>query len=153
MKYLIIILATVFIANNAFATRQIEEQDFFASLRASETNVRAGPGQHYPIKFTFKARGVPVHVVSEYDNWNEIEDYEKQTGWVSKSLLTKKRTLMVQTSQDPINMYSKKNEKSRVIFRLKNHVIGDYMGCEGDWCMIEIEGKKGWVNKGLVYGN
>jgi SH3-like domain-containing protein len=151
MKYLIILI--IFFTKNAFCARQIEEQDFFASLRSSETNVRAGPGQHYPIKFTFKARGVPVHVVSEYDNWNEIEDYEKQTGWVSKSLLTKKRTLMVQTSQDQINMYSKKSEKSRVIFRLKNHVIGDYVDCEENWCMIEIEGKKGWVNKGLVYGN
>ncbi len=114
--------------------------------------MRSGPGQNYPIKFTFKLRGIPVHVISEYDNWNEIQDYEGQSGWVTQSLLTKKRTLMVKTSKSFINMHSKNNEKSRIIFRLENNVIGDYLKCVEDWCGIKINGKKGWARDADLFG-
>jgi SH3-like domain-containing protein len=136
----------------AFSAQKIQEVNYFASLRAEETNVRSGPGQNYPIKFTFKLRGIPVRVISEYDNWNEIHDYEGQSGWVTQSLLTKKRTLMVKTSKSFINMHSKNNEKSRIIFRLENNVIGDYLKCVEDWCGIKITGKKGWVKDVDLFG-
>lgn len=145
-------LTFLFASNEASANRTIQEVNYYASLRSNETNVRAGPGQNYPIKFTFKLRGIPVRVISEYDNWNEIEDYEGQTGWVTQSLLTKKRTLMVKTAKTFINMHSKNNEKSRILFRLENRVIGDYAKCVDDWCSIKIKNKKGWVKRDDVYG-
>lgn len=147
------IILTFLLSFDVFAARKIKYRDYFASLRASKTNVRAGPGRHYPIKFVFKAKSVPVHVVSEYDNWVEIEDFEGQSGWVNKVLLTKRRSLMVKTTAKFINMYSKKNERSRVLYRLKNHVVGKYLGCEGDWCLIEVKDKEGWVKRGLVFGD
>jgi SH3-like domain-containing protein len=138
--------------HNSFAAQKIQEVNYFSSLRSEETNVRSGPGQNYPIKFTFKLRGIPVRVISEYDNWNEIQDYEGQSGWVTKSLLTKKRTLMVKTSKTFVNMYSKNNEKSRIIFRLENQVIGDYLKCLDGWCGIKINNKKGWVQQVDLFG-
>ena len=138
--------------NLASATQKIREVNYFSSLRSSETNVRAGPGQNYPVKPPHKLRGIPVRVISEYDNWNEIEDYEKQTGWVSQSLLTKKRTLMVYTSKDFVKMHIKNSEKSRVIFHLENQVIGDYLKCLEEWCGLKINGKKGWVQKVDLFG-
>ena len=134
------------------AAQQIHEVNYFASLRAAETNIRSGPGQNYPVKFTFKLRGIPVRVISEYDNWNEIEDYEGHTGWVTQSLLTKKRTVMVLTQKSFINMHSKPNEKSRVIFRLENHVIGDYIKCVDEWCGAKINNKKGWISRAEMWG-
>ena len=152
---LLALVATIFstlLTTPALASRAITEVNYFASLRAAETNVRAGPGQNYPIKFTFKLRGLPVRVINEYDNWNEIEDFEGQTGWVTQSLLTKKRTLLVQTKNSFINMHSKNNAKSRIIFRLENNVVGDYLKCAEDWCGIKVAGKKGWVQKDEVFG-
>jgi SH3-like domain-containing protein len=139
--------------SEAFAQRSISQVNYYASLRSNETNVRSGPGQNYPIKFTFKLRSIPVRVISEYDNWNEIEDYSGQTGWVTQNLLTKKRTLMVQTDKSFVNMHSKTNEKSRIIFHLENNVIGDYIKCSEDWCGIKIENKKGWVKKDELWGD
>lgn len=148
------LLATfsILFSTPSFATQKIQEVNYYSSFRSPETNVRAGPGQNYPVKFTYKLKGIPVRVISEYDNWNEVEDYEKQTGWVSQSLLTKKRTLMVQTTKDFVNMHSKPSAKSRVLFHLENNVIADYLGCKGDWCNIKIAGKKGWVLKEDFYG-
>lgn len=151
-KTSLIFLFSLLFAFNSFAAQQIQEVNYFASLRSNETNVRAGPGQNYSIKFTFKLREIPVRVISEYDNWLEIEDFEGQTGWVSQSLITKKRTLMVITKKSFINMHGKNNEKSRIIYRLENQVIGDYLKCLEDWCGIKINNKKGWVQKSELFG-
>jgi SH3-like domain-containing protein len=149
----IFVLFLASFSNSLASPREISSVDYFESLRSNETNVRSGPGQNYPIKFTFKLRGIPVRVINEYDNWSEIEDFEGQSGWVMQSLLTKKRTLLVQTTKSFINMYGKNNEKSRIIFRLENNVIGDYLKCVEDWCGIKINGKKGWVLKDDVFGS
>lgn len=152
-KYLIsLFIALIIPFNIAVASPSISEVDYFASIRAGEANVRSGPGTNYPIKFVFKLQGMPIHVISEYDNWNEIKDFEGQTGWISKSLLTKKRTLMVRTTRSFVNMHQKNSEKSRVIFRLENNVIGDYLKCLKEWCAIKVKNKKGWVRKGDLFG-
>jgi len=147
------ILFSLLAAQPSFsAPKQIEEVNYLASLRAAETNVRSGPGQNYPVKFTFKMRSIPVRVVSEYDNWNEIEDFEGQSGWVTQSLLTKKRTLLVRITKGFTKMHAKPSEKSRTILQLENNVVGDFLKCEGAWCAMKVEGKKGWVKKSDLFG-
>jgi SH3-like domain-containing protein len=64
----------------------------FVSLSNSETNVRVGPGQEFPINAVYKRAGLPVEVILEYDNWRKIRDYEGAEGWVYHSLLSGKRT-------------------------------------------------------------
>ncbi len=152
-KILRFILVFIFLfETESFATEKIIETNYFASLRSGETNIRSGPGQNYPIKFTFKIKAIPMKVISEYDNWNEVRDYQGQTGWVSQNLLTKKRTLMVRISEPSVNMYNKSSAKSKIIFKLENNVIGDYLGCSNNWCQIKINGKKGWVEKSHLWG-
>ena len=154
MKNIILFLLVLALPHKAFAAlREVEEKNYFSSLRSAETNVRAGPGQHYPIKFTFKAKAVPVRVINEYDNWCEIEDYEGQSGWVSQNLLTKKRMLLVRTSKPFVDMYSKNNEKSRVVFHLENNVTGEYLKCVDNWCAIKVNDKKGWIKRSDVFGD
>jgi len=152
MRFFLIKLTFLLIFFDALAAQKINEVNYFASLRANETNVRAGPGQNYPIKFSYRLKGIPVHVISEYDNWNEIKDYEGQSGWVMQSLLTKKRTLMIRTTKEFVNLYKKNNEKSRVLLRLENNVIGDYLKCVEGWCAMEVADKKGWVREDEVFG-
>ncbi len=153
-KTFLFFLTTFFLSTNSFAIpKQIQEVNYFSSLRANETNVRSGPGQNYPIKFTFKLRAIPVRVINEYDNWNEIEDFEGQSGWVTQSLLTKKRMLLVRITKSFTNMHSKPSEKSRVIYRLENNVIGDYLKCVDNWCALKVENKKGWVAKADLFGD
>lgn len=150
----IVVLSNLIGVNNADAARKIEEKDYFASIRASKANIRSGPGKHYPVKFTFNARDIPVHVISEYDNWNEVKDYQGHTGWISKALLTKRRSLMVVTSSDKnVSFYSKKDSKSRVLFYLKRYVVGEYLKCDKKWCRMKVKGKKGWVRRGYLFGD
>jgi len=151
-KFFLLIIFSVLSITPAFATKQIQEVNYFSSLRANETNVRSGPGQNYPVKFIYKVKGVPVRVISEYDNWNEIEDYDGHTGWVTQSLLTKKRTLMVYSKKPTVELRRKKSLDAHLVYRLENFVIGEYVKCEDEWCIIKINGKKGWIEKADVFG-
>lgn len=152
LKSLFCVVFLCFMMQNSYALKQIKEVSYFASLRANETNVRSGPGQNYPIKFTFKLKAIPVKVVNEYDNWLEIEDYEGDAGWITQSLVTKKRMLIIRNDGGLTEMRSKNKDKSKMIYRLENNVIGEYQGCEGQRCEVKIEGKRGWVNKGELFG-
>ena len=140
---------TLFFISELYANSQ---KSYFVSLRSSKTNVRSGPSTIYPVKFTYKLRSIPLTVINEYDNWNEIRDYEGQTGWISKNLLSKNRTLMIRTNKKNISMHSKQNEKSRIIYKLENNVIGNFVKCSKEWCKIEIDDKLGWVKKRFIYG-
>jgi len=153
MKFLawFFILLIVFI-KTALATATIQEVKYFASLRGNETNVRSGPGHHYPIKFTFQNKNIPVLVVSEYDNWLEIQDYENEKGWVSQSLVTKKRHLMVINATQNVAMYKKNNINSKILFFLENFVIGEHKKCQETMCLISINNEEGWVKKENLYG-
>jgi SH3-like domain-containing protein len=151
-SFFITFFAFLLFSNSAFATQQIQEVNYFASLRSNETNIRSGPGSNYPVKFTFKLRNLPVKIVSEYDNWCEIEDYEGSRGWVAQNLITKKRHLMTFSKKNIVDMYNKKDTNSKIIFHLENHVIGEYLKCEDMWCALKINDKKGWVLSSEIYG-
>ncbi|MFT6077870.1 MAG: SH3-like domain-containing protein [Myxococcota bacterium] len=126
--------------------------NYFASLRSNKTNVRAGPGLQYPIKFTVKLKGFPIKVISEYDNWSEIKDYEGDSGWISQGLISKKRTILVKTSKSFVNIYKKPTNRSRIILRIENNVVGNLLKCSKDYCGIKIDGEKGWISKKEAWG-
>ena len=155
MKYIfriIFLFGVILLINDSAYASKLVKKNYFASLRAGKVNVRAGPSTNYPIKYTFKLRGIPVKVISHYDNWNEIEDFDKDSGWVNQNLLTKKRTIIIKTNKKFINLHLTAIEKSRILLRLENNVIADLIKCNENWCGIKVGGKKGWVQKKWIYG-
>ena len=128
------------------------EKNYFASLRADKVNVRAGPGSAYPIKFTYNLRKLPIKVISEYDNWSEIEDFEGSSGWINQNLITKRRTILVKTKRKSVNIYAKPSDKSKTLLRLENKVVADFLKCTYQYCAIKIAGEKGWINKKEIWG-
>jgi SH3-like domain-containing protein len=152
-KILILItINLIFFSTVANSTQQIQEVNYFASLRSNETNVRSGPGSNYPIKFSFKIKNLPVKVISEYDNWCEIEDYEGSRGWVAQNLITKKRHLLTYSKKNIIQMFAKNNIQSRKIYNVENLVIGEFIKCIKDWCAVKINDKKGWIASEDIFG-
>jgi len=150
--FLFTILNSLFFSIEAHSTQQIQEVNYFGSLRANETNIRSGPGSNYPIKFSFKAKNLPVKVISEYDNWCEIEDYEGSRGWVAQNLITKKRHILIYSKRNLIDMFAKNTNQSRKIYNVENYVIGEFIKCQKDWCAVKINDKKGWIASEDIFG-
>lgn len=145
------LISSQILATKTFALN-LEERNHFALIKANKANVRSGPGTNYNIKFTYKAKGIPVKVIGKYDNWNEIEDFEGETGWISSSLISRKRNIIVKSKSNYINLYIAANDRSRILLKLENKVIAKLLGCKEQWCKIEVSNKKGWVKKTEIWG-
>jgi SH3-like domain-containing protein len=42
--------------------------------------------------------------------------------------------------------------QARVVARAEPGVIGEFQGCENEWCRIEVEGERGWLPKARLWG-
>jgi SH3-like domain-containing protein len=122
----------------------------FVSLASDEINVRTGPGQMHPIRWVFTRRGVPVQIVEEAQDWRRIVDHEGETGWIHASLLSSRRTILVTGDTRPLRRTPRHD--ARIVALVEPLVIGSLLNCERNWCLVEIENRRGWLERGQFYG-
>jgi SH3-like domain-containing protein len=123
----------------------------YASLAASEVNVRTGPSTDHPIRWVYTRNGLPVRIVEEFDVWRRIEDPDGETGWAHSSLLSIRRTAMIR-GQGVQELHRSPDPGTRVVLRAEPGVIGDLMECQADWCRLDVEGQRGWIARGALWG-
>jgi SH3-like domain-containing protein len=122
----------------------------FASLRADDVNVRAGPGVRYPVKWKFVQRNMPVQVIAEYDTWRKIRDWEGAEGWVHRAMLSSKRSLIM-TGQGQ-TMRKDATDDSAAVARLAPGYVVTVSRCRFDWCEVDASGYEGWIKRDGVWG-
>jgi SH3-like domain-containing protein len=126
------------------------ENGRFASLRADDVNVRAGPGVRYPVKWKFVQRNMPVQIVAEYDTWRKIRDWEGAEGWVHRAMLSSRRSLiMVGQGQ---TMRKDATHDSAAVARLATGFVVMVSQCDRVWCEVDAAGYEGWVQRDSVWG-
>lgn len=123
----------------------------FVTLKNEETNARTGPGTRYPIQWVYHRAGMPVEIVEEYDLWRKIRDVEGTTGWVHKTMLDGKRNVIIRGKQARI-IRRDPEAKAKPILKAEPMVSARLMECQPDWCRVQIEGRKGWLEKQYLWG-
>jgi SH3-like domain-containing protein len=122
----------------------------FASLQSNEVNMRQGPGETYPIIWTYQRAGLPVEIIEEFDIWRRIRDHDGVVGWVKSTLLVGKRHVIVRDEQRPLR---KSPEAGALpVAQIDPGVILKVLECAGDWCRLEVQGYKGWMMKTEFWG-
>jgi SH3-like domain-containing protein len=128
----------------------------FVSLKSDKVNVRAGPTKDNDVAWIYTRAGLPVEITAEYENWRRIRDWEGAEGWVYHSLLSGRRTGLIQpnakTNDEFISVYASADTKSAVTARLQRGVLGKVKHCTGAWCRITGEGFDGWVEQERLWG-
>jgi SH3-like domain-containing protein len=122
----------------------------FASLRSDEVNVRTGPGSRYPVDWVFKRKAMPVEIVAEYENWRKIRDWQGASGWVHQSLLTGKRSFIINAKT--ASLHKTPAASAEVVARLEPEVLGEIRACAGDWCRVRVSGVSGWIQRSGMWG-
>ncbi len=122
----------------------------FVSVRAGEVNVRTGPGVRYPIDWVFVRRDLPVEIVAEYETWRQIRDHQGTTGWVHQSMLSGKRTVLMQDKL--VTLRRTANGGAPPVARAEAGVIGELVECDSVWCRVEVAGIRGWAEKEKLWG-
>ncbi|MFC7292283.1 SH3 domain-containing protein [Hirschia litorea] len=121
----------------------------YASLKYGEVNGRLGPSIDYPIKWQYQRSGLPVLVIRESGDWRKIRDPQGDEVWVHERMLGARRTGI---TSEMLVMFQKPDQETRPIAEVSMGVVADIAECEGDWCRIDIDGKRGWATRNSIWG-
>lgn len=124
---------------------------YWASISSGEAMMRTGPGKNYPAVWLYRRADLPIKVIEVYPNWRRIQDPDGATGWMLVHLLSDTRTALV-TGNEPRPMHEEPNEASRIAYRAAPGVVGRLSKCKGDWCLLDVGGKRAYIRKAHFWG-
>ncbi len=156
-KILITLLSIILTTNSALASNNLETKQNniprMASLRSNLANARSGPGAKYPIEWVYKQKNAPIEIIGEFDLWRKIKDWEGSQSWIHTAILSNARWIKM-TKLGTSNIYAKPQKSAKLVAKVEDGVIGKIIECPkaSDFCLIEFEDIKGWVNKNNFFG-
>ena len=123
----------------------------YVSLKSNDANIRVGPSKNYPIEIKFIKKNYPLKVLEEYEDWRKVEDFQKNFGWIHKSLISSNRTGI---------LLSNDNKTIKLLNTLNGNVIGEIGSgnivflekCKIDWCLVSFGNYRGWIDKKNIWG-
>jgi SH3-like domain-containing protein len=126
----------------------------FVSLKSERVNARMGPTRDHQVIWIYQRAGLPVEVTAEFDNWRRIRDHEGTETWVFHSMLSGRRTGMVQpagTSTELVPLMNRAGGE-RIVARIEARVQGTIRSCTGSWCRFTGDGFDGWIEQNRLWG-
>ena len=146
------VLTALLIATAAApAIAQDKQPPYWASIASGQAMTRNGPARTYPGKWLYQRRDLPVRVIQKYENWRLIQDVDGDKGWMLVTLLSDRRTVLVQKG-DPRPIHVKPDAASPVRYRAEAGVVGHIDHCRAGWCHISIGRREGYISTGDVWG-
>jgi SH3-like domain-containing protein len=126
----------------------------FVSIKTDRVNVRGGPDKDHDVAWIYTRVGWPVEITAEFANWRRIRDSDGTEGWVYHSLLSGKRTAVVQlkAKTDLAPLHAKPDADTPVTAQLQSGVLGSVKSCNGLWCRLVGEGYDGWIEQNRLWG-
>ena len=126
----------------------------FVSIKTDRVNVRGGPDKEHDVAWIYTRVGWPVEITAEFENWRRIRDSDGTEGWVYHSLLSGKRTAVVQlkAKTDLAPLHAKPDAQSPLTAQLQSGVLGSIKSCNGLWCRLVGEGFDGWIEQNRLWG-
>ena len=126
----------------------------FASLKTDRVNLREGPSKDHATKWVYERVGLPVEITAEFEVWRRVRDSEGVEGWVLHSLLSGRRTALVAPGKtaDAVRLLEKPVPTADLAATLQAGVIVNVKSCDGQWCYVDADGFKGYVEQFKLWG-
>ena len=119
------------------------------SVKVGLANVRSAPDKKAEIAWQV-TKYHPFQIVKKKGSWYQCKDYEGDSGWVYKSLLSSTATVI--TIKENCNVRSGPGTKNRILFIVDREVPLKVLKRQGRWLRIVHEdGDKGWIHASLVW--
>ena len=133
------------------AQAQGDDVPYWASIRVNELNMRVGPSMDYKIDWVFRREGLPVKVLRRLDGWRLIEDPAGDRGWVVARFLTLNRKAVI-VGEQLAAMRAEPANTAQLRWNLQPGVIGSLGECDAGWCVLDVDGRIGWVRSDRLWG-
>jgi len=125
----------------------------YASLKSDDVNMRSGPGERYPVLWTYQRRDLPVKIEREFDIWRLVEDMDGEKGWMQAGFLVGHRSFVITGTEDRL-LRADAAETADAVADLKPGVVGRIRSCEAgkDWCQVQVQDYRGWLKRSDFWG-
>ncbi|MDG6078260.1 hypothetical protein E3U23_03535 [Erythrobacter litoralis] len=138
----------------SFSSLQAQDREvpYWATVRATELNMRVGPSAEYRVAWVYRRAGLPVKVLRTMEGWRLIEDSDGDKGWVVARLLSPDRGAIV-VGDGLADMRADSSDTAELKWRVEPGVSGALGKCEDGWCAVEIDGRRGWIEENRLWGD
>ncbi len=145
-----IFMTASFVFSLFFLTATAVQAVEYVSIKGDTINVRTGPGTNYQVYMEL-FKGYPLRVVATQGDWLKISDYERDTGWIHRSLVEKNNTVIV-NGKKAVNMRAEPSTNSPIIATVERGVILTRLETSGKWLKVKhSSGMIGWIYKPLIW--
>ena len=122
----------------------------FMSLKNNKVYLRQGPSFEYPVKLIYKKKYLPVEIIDRSETWRKIKDFEKNSGWIHISQLSRKKSAL--NIKNNSILYKKPTIFSKPIAKIEKGKLVLIKKCKIKWCNIKSKKFNGWIIKDFLWG-
>jgi SH3-like domain-containing protein len=123
----------------------------YVSLKFDKVNARAGPADDSRLLWIYHARGLPLQVVAETDEWRRVCDPSGAVAWVHRRTVGDRHTVM-NTGNTGLGLRARPTEAAGETAVLVGRAVADLKGCQGGWCQVSVGHAKGWAPEAVLWG-
>ena len=126
-----------------------------ASVKGSNVNLRNEPSTNSTVKWEY-GHGFPLKILAVDGDWAKVADFEKDTGWIHKSLLSDTPYVIVNSfknSNRSVNIRQDPTTSSKIVGKAYYGVVFQVLEQKPEWVKIKHEsGLTGWIYAKLIWG-
>ena len=144
-KLFLVTFTALFILSFAAAGLAAE----YVSVKKDGVNIRSGPStKNNVIWQVFKS--FPLEVLKREGRWAYVVDFEGDKGWIYETLVTSKKTVIVNV--ETANMRAGSSTDDPVIATVKKGVVFEPLEMNGDWMKVRYKNElTGWMHNSLLW--
>ncbi len=142
-KLLILGFVCLFGSSTAFAAN-------YLTVTTDNANVRTGPSTKSPVSMEL-FQGYPLRITKTQGEWYRVTDFEKDSGWIHKSIVKKCNTVIVNAKKS-VNMRSGPSTGDSVVADVERGVVLTKLKRKGKWTKVQhSSGTVGWIYNSLLW--
>ena len=122
----------------------------YVSQRTDKAYLREGPSYAHRILWVYRHRGYPFAVLAEFDVWRRVQAADGAVGWMSASMLSDQRTVLV-TGRGRAKIFADANG-GKVVALADPGATAALQACAPSACRIRGEDIDGWIAKDRIWG-
>lgn len=123
----------------------------YASLKSDKVYLREGPTFRHRVLFVYKRKEYPVEVLTAYDSWRRVRDSDGTVGWVSQTMLSDARTVLI-VGKSRAAIRSAPYATAPLLASADPGVVAKLKACKPQFCEVVADGLKGWIDRTRIWG-
>jgi len=121
----------------------------YVSVKNDAVNIRSGPSTTDKVVWQV-FESFPLEIIERQGKWLNVVDFEGDKGWIYETLVTSKKTVIVNV--ETANMRSGPSTNDSIIATVKKGVVFEPIEMKNDWIKVRYKNElTGWMHNSLVW--